>query len=102
MYSYVNKDGETVRVWIVNDAEMYLVNASGNVQKSKTSGVKDGNDCYYYVNSNRHVVLYTDNKVLKTDNGKHKNADGMTVAGNSLDDLVAGLVKVGEMTKAVN
>ena len=32
------------------------------------SGVKDGDECYYYVDKNHHVVLYTDDKDLKTKN----------------------------------
>ena len=90
-YSYVNKDNETVRVWIMDDpTNTYLVNTSGNIQKSKTSGVKDGNDCYYYVDSDRHVILYTDNKVLKT-----KDNSDITVNGNSLSELVSGLKAAG-------
>ena len=90
--AYTNKDGETVHIYKIDNPEnTYLVNTAGNLQKSKTSGVKDGNDCYYYVNSNRHVVFYSDNKVLKTDNNKHKNADGFSVAGNSMDDVVKAL-----------
>ena len=87
--AYTNKDGETVRVYVINNADMYLVNTSGNIQKSKTSGVKDGNDCYYYVNSNRHVVFYTDNKVLKTDNDKYPT--NISVSGNSMADLADAL-----------
>ena len=87
--TYTNKDGETVRVYVINDASKYLVNTSGNLQKSKTSGVKDGNDCYYYVNSDRHVIFYTDNKVLKTDNTKYPTS--ITVNGNGMDDLAAAL-----------
>ena len=87
-YTYVNKDNETVRVWVMNDAtQKYLVNTSGNIQKSKTSGVKDGNDCYYYVDKDRHVILYTDNKVLKTASSNNQ----ITVEGNTLADLVKGL-----------
>ena len=85
--SYTNKDGETVRVYVINNADMYLVNTSGNIQKSKTSGVKDGNDCYYYVDKDRHVILYTDNKVLKTASSNNQ----ITVEGNTLADLVKGL-----------
>ena len=51
--------------------------------------MKDGNDCYYYVNSNRHVVFYTDNKVLKTDNDKYPT--NISVSGNSMADLADAL-----------
>jgi hypothetical protein len=89
--TYVNKDGETVHVYIVA-ADHYLVNTSGMIQKSKTSGVKDGNDCYYYVNSDRKVVLYTDNKVLKTES---TGSNGLVVTGNTLSDLGKALTDAG-------
>jgi hypothetical protein len=90
--SYTNKDGETVHYAIVED-NMRLVNTSGNLQKSKNAGVKDGNDCYFYVDKNYGVKLYTDNKVLKTDgNVNLVDADGNTVtasvSGNNASDLL--------------
>ena len=63
-----NSDGDTVRYWVPNSYEYYLVNTGGNIQKNKMSGVKDGDECYYYVDKNHHVVLYTDDKDLKTKN----------------------------------
>ena len=55
----------------------YLVNTSGNIQKKKLSGLKDGNECYYYVDDKMHVILYTDNKTLKSKDGTPvKNNDG--------------------------
>ena len=71
----------------------YLVNTGGNIQKSKMTGVKDGNDCYYYVNDNRCVVLYTDNKTLKTASEGYKDDKGTTwhVKGNNAEELINGL-----------
>jgi glucan-binding YG repeat protein len=43
-------------------ARYYLVNTSGNIQKSKVAA-KDGDDWYFYV-KNRAVMLYTNNKNL--------------------------------------
>ena len=45
-----------------NGIKLYLVNTSGNVQKSKVAA-KDGDDWYFYV-KNRAVKLYTNNKNL--------------------------------------
>jgi glucan-binding YG repeat protein len=92
--SYTNKDGETVHYAIVDNTDMRLVNTSGNLQKSKSAGVKDGNDCYFYVDKNYVVRLYTDNKVLKTDgNVTLTKADGTTVttnvSGNNATDLTS-------------
>ena len=62
---YTNKDGNVVNYRVLNDDNLRLVNVSGNIQKNK-SGVKDGNDCYYYVDKKYVPKLYTDNKTLKT------------------------------------
>ena len=43
-------------------ARYYLVNTSGNIQKTKVAA-KDGDDWYFYV-KNRAVMLYTNNKNL--------------------------------------
>lgn len=59
---YYNKDDEKVN-FAVFDEDLDLVNTSGNLQKNK-NGVKDGNDCYFYVDTYK-VKLYTDNKSLK-------------------------------------
>ncbi len=45
-----------------DEVKLYLVNTSGNVQKSKVAA-KDGDDWYFYV-KNRAVKLYTNNKNL--------------------------------------
>ena len=45
--------------------KLYLVNTSGNVQKSKVAA-KDGDEWYFYV-QDREVKLYTNNKDLKND-----------------------------------
>ena len=45
-----------------NRLKLYLVNTSGNIQKSKVAA-KDGDDWYFYV-KNRAVKLYTNNKNL--------------------------------------
>lgn len=56
------------------------MNSAGNIQKNK-SGVKDGNDCYYYVDKNYKVQLYTDNKDIKT-------AKDATVVIDKWEDIV--------------
>ena len=65
---YTNKDNETVNYAIPatteTNSELRLVNTAGNIQKNKT-GVKDGNDCYYYLKDYK-PMLYTDNKTLKS------------------------------------
>ncbi len=104
-WTYTNTDDETVRYHYdmfedgitgnVDKGEngYYLVNTGGNIQKSKMTGVKDGNDCYYYVNDNRCVVLYTDNKTLKTASEGYKDDKGTTwhVKGNNAEELINGL-----------
>ena len=64
---YTNKDDENVNAVIPtgeHNGVLRLVNTTGNIQKNKTA-VKDGNDCYYYVDT--YVpMLYTDNKTLKS------------------------------------
>ena len=45
-----------------DESKWYLVNTSGNVQKSKVAA-KDGDDWYFYV-KDREVLLYTNNKNL--------------------------------------
>ncbi|NBH36687.1 hypothetical protein D3Z58_25120, partial [Clostridiaceae bacterium] len=88
-YDFKNDDEETVRYHYEaesagddinfhrngNDNGYYLVNTSGNIQKNK-NGVKDGNDCYYYVNKDQNVILYTDNKTLKSAAYKVSSNDG--------------------------
>ena len=65
--TFVNDDGETVSykdISVLHNANLryYLVNTSGNIQKSKVAA-KDGDDWYFYV-KNRAVKLYTNNKNL--------------------------------------
>ncbi|MEH2930837.1 hypothetical protein VSQ48_13155 [Candidatus Ventrimonas sp. KK005] len=89
--SYKNSDDEVVRFtyFDTDERNYYLVNTSGNIQKNKLSGLKDGNDCYYYVNNQMNVVLYTDNKTLKSKDGKpvDKN-DGKTFIEKYLNGSV--------------
>ncbi len=100
--SYRNSEKETVRYHYGNTAGdginfttngitnngYYLVNTSGNVQRNK-NGVKDGNDCYYYVNSNRNVILYTDTKTLRADqDGPYASA----VTSNEAKDFINGFL----------
>ena len=79
---YTNKDDENVSYAVLSDDGLRLVNVSGNLQKSK-SGVKDGNDCYYYVNKHYVPQLYTDNKTIKTKSNAHPSYD-------KWEDIVAG------------
>ena len=68
--TFTNDKDETVNYLDVSDLQntlgngikLYLVNTSGNVQKSKVAA-KDGDDWYFYV-KNRAVKLYTNNKNL--------------------------------------
>jgi glucan-binding YG repeat protein len=59
---FVNTDKETVTALDVSQYHYYLVNTSGNIQKSKVAA-KDGDDWYFYV-KNREVKLYSNNKNL--------------------------------------
>ena len=52
------------------EPKWYLVNASGNVQKSKVAA-KDGDDWYFYV-KDREVLLYTNNKNLDDKDTENK------------------------------
>ncbi|MEH2930836.1 hypothetical protein VSQ48_13150 [Candidatus Ventrimonas sp. KK005] len=104
-WAYTNTDDETVRYQYdmfkkgitgnVDKGEngYYLVNTGGNIQKNKMTGVKDGNDCYYYVNNNRCVVLYTDNKTLKTASEGYTDGSGTTwhVKANNAEEFINGL-----------
>jgi len=65
--TFVNDDGETVSykdISVLHNANLryYLVNTSGNIQKSKVAA-KDGDDWYFYV-KDRALLLYTNNKNL--------------------------------------
>ncbi len=64
---FINDKDETVRGVDLSLPQnsltkLYLVNTSGNIQKSKVA-VKDGDEWYFYV-KNRAVKLYTNNKNL--------------------------------------
>ncbi len=70
-----NKDGDTVSAVLgfdndgnptTWDSMYYLVNTSGAVSKKK-SAAKDGNDWYFYVNKDKRIVMYTNNKSFKSD-----------------------------------
>ena len=50
----------------------YLVNTSGRIQTGTKTGVKDGDDMYWYMNNNK-IVMYTDSKELK---GTKLNSNG--------------------------
>ena len=52
------------------EPKWYLVNTSGNVQKSKVAA-KDGDDWYFYV-KDREVLLYTNNKNLDDKDTENK------------------------------
>ncbi|NBH36721.1 hypothetical protein D3Z58_25310, partial [Clostridiaceae bacterium] len=73
---YKNNEGENVRYHIddFKSLDYYLVNTSGNIQKNKLNGLKDGNECYYYVNKNCHVILYSDNKDLRNKDKCNSNS----------------------------
>ena len=81
--SYTNNKGESVSFvnhptilgWLdyngipeILETKLYLVNTSGNIQKSKVAA-KDGDEWYFYV-KDREVQLYTNNKELKSDEYK--------------------------------
>ena len=46
------------------DEGWYLVNTSGKIQDGKKSGVKDGDDYYWYINEKDNIIMYTDSKDL--------------------------------------
>ena len=67
--TFVNDDNETVSYVDVSGmtgGRYYLVNTSGNIQKSKVAA-KDGDDWYFYVDD-KNIAMYTNNKTLKGDN----------------------------------
>ena len=73
--TYTNADNESVSYTKFDDADLYLVNTSGNVQKNKTAA-KDGNDWYFYV-SDYNAKLYTNNKSLKAKDGSVTDWKGL-------------------------
>ena len=114
-WTYTNSDGDTVRYHydsrrVDDDIDFskgledngksgingyYLVNASGNIQSNKMTGVKDGNDCFYYVNKDRSVVLYTDNKNLKSE----KNITVNKITSNNAEDFIKNYAGLGTNKK---
>ncbi|NBH74228.1 hypothetical protein D3Z51_19985 [Clostridiaceae bacterium] len=66
----------------------FLVNTSGNIQKTK-SAAKDGDDWYFYVYKSA-LKLYTNNKNLKLKNGTTATkANGTTISsGSKWEDYV--------------
>ena len=72
-----NKNGETVRGLVAVDdttnkvattwgKNFYLVNTTGAISKKKTAA-KDGDDWYFYVNSDKEIVMYLNNKTITGD-----------------------------------
>ena len=70
---FVNNDDDTVNYYKLNGQNYRLVNSTGSVVKNK-SGIKDGDDWYFFVN-NYDVKLYASEKNVE----KTKNAAGKTV-----------------------
>ena len=70
---FVNNDDDTVNYYKLNGKNYRLVNSTGSVVKNK-SGIKDGDDWYFFVN-NYDVKLYASEKNVE----KTKNAAGKTV-----------------------
>ncbi len=76
-----NSDDGKTKVYYgfgTRDAGWYLVNTSGKIQDGKKSGVKDGDDYYWYINKNDDIIMYTDSKDL---------ADGEDDDGNKTANL---------------
>ena len=84
------EDGKTKVYYNFNTADdataYYLVNTSGKIQTGKKSGIKDGDDYYWYMNDDN-IIMYTDSKDLANgDEGTNDlkgdwDKDGMTSAG---------------------
>ncbi len=62
----------------------YLVNTSGAISKKK-SAAKDGNDWYFYVNKDKNIAMYTNNKNFKYD-AKHSDLNPDNLDGVVLED----------------
>lgn len=69
----VNNDDDTVNYYKLNGSELSSGYSTGSVVKNK-SGIKDGDDWYFFVN-NYDVKLYASEKNVE----KTKNAAGKTV-----------------------
>ncbi|MCI9163725.1 MAG: hypothetical protein HFG59_10805, partial [Lachnospiraceae bacterium] len=96
LLTFKNTDDETVsftdisKLQTNDDApyKYYLVNSSGNIQKTK-SAAKDGDDWYFYVYKSA-LKLYTNNKNLKLKSGTSATkADGTSITtGSKWEDYV--------------
>ncbi len=71
--SFVNSDGDTVNYAVLAGQNYRLVNSTGSLVKNKT-GVKDGDDWYFFV-ENYDVKLYASEKQVE----KVKNSEGKKV-----------------------
>lgn len=85
--TFRNKDGDTVRVVYNFPTDWYLVNTSGRIQDGKKTGVKDGDEWYWYTNSDGEIILYTNNKELDTDEDDDV-ASGLEDGWDQLTDTV--------------
>ena len=65
-------DDATINGFYGFDNTYYLVNTSGRIQTGTKTGVKDGDDMYWYMNNSK-IVMYTDSKELK---GTKLNGNG--------------------------
>ncbi len=84
--SFVNSDDDTVNYCKLNGKHYYLVNSTGSVVKNK-SGIKDGDDWYFFV-QNYDVKLYASEKnVEKTKDSNGKSVD--SALANWKTDYVA-------------
>ena len=62
----VNVDEDKKEVKTTWGSDFYLVNTAGSISKKKTAA-KDGADWYFYVNSDKEIVMYLNNKTYKGD-----------------------------------
>ncbi|MEW4411215.1 argininosuccinate lyase [Clostridium sp. AN503] len=75
------EDGK-VRVtsgFATSDNGVYLVNTSGKIQTSTKSGIKDGDDWYWYLNDGD-IIMYTDSKDFDETNFKGSGWKNFTSA----------------------
>ena len=86
-----NRDGDSVSMVGEGDNiwsdKFYLINTSGMISKKK-SAARDGADWYFYVNSDRRIVMYTNNKKL-TANSDHPDLDQLGYDLSDWDDWTA-------------
>ena len=69
----------------------YLVNTSGRIQTGSKTGVKDGDDWYWYMNKDN-IMMYTDSKDLN--DGKNGNGKNLKAGWNDTDRTSA---QIGEL-----